>query len=56
MIYYSQYYANIIDSGLIFEAGDVVGVTSQKYLSCLFIATPLEAIACLDFQWLKSKF
>ena len=28
--YYSQYYANIRDSGLIFEVGDVMSATPQK--------------------------
>ena len=44
---YSQYYANIIGSGLVFEAGGVVGTTPQKFSICC--STP-EAIACLDFK------
>ena len=36
--YYSQYYADIIGSGLVCEAGGVVGATPQKYISCLFVA------------------
>ena len=35
---YSQYYANIIDSGLVFETGGVVGATPQNCISCLFVA------------------
>ena len=36
----SHYYANIIGSGLVFEAGGVVGETPQKYVGCLFVAAP----------------
>ena len=42
--YYSQYYANIIGSALLFEAGGAVGTIShdQKYISYLFVAAPLK--------------
>ena len=38
------------------EAGGMVGATPQKYISCLFVTAPWEAIAFLDFTWSKSKF
>ena len=52
MTYYSQYYANIIGAGLVFEAGGVVGATSRKYVSCLFIVAPqkLKSVWILNGQ------
>ena len=52
--YYSQYYANIIGSGLVFEAGGVVGAIPRNiYVSYLFVTAYQKLRSYSLFGFLK---